>query len=149
MLLAVAFIQGCGLQKAMRFPSPSGKYGIEIWQTRIDNSWGAELVLTTPKRSLVVSRSSREAVIDFVHVYWSPDETRVGIVVTGLIIWHLAVNTRTGAPIPFDAMRSDIAKSISDTYHLPSDKDSISWAGLSEAEFAFLKLHPEIRLTYH
>jgi hypothetical protein len=146
----VIFFQGCAYQRTMRFASPSGKYGVEVWQTRLDNSWGAKLVLTGPGRNLVIAESSREANINFVHVYWSPDERLVGVVVTGLIIWHVAADTTTGRPTPFETMRDEVARSIRATYHVPAaETDPIGWAALNEAQVAFFKLHPKVRLTYH
>ena len=131
----------------MLFPSPSRAAAIEIWQTRWDNSWRARVELVTEQRRKVLYPELREAFIHFVHIYWSPDETKVGVFVSN---GAEAFNVKTGEQLPFDQIRKEFAQSIRDTYHLPpQEHDPIGWASMSEAQFAFSKLHPEIRLTYH
>ena len=144
-VLVLFLVQSCGMQRTMTFPSPSRKAAIEIWQTRWVNSWRARVELVTENRRTVLYTQRHEAFIHFVHVYWSPDETKVGVFVAYGI---LAANVKTGATIPFDEIRKEFAQSIRDTYRLPPQEDPISWAGLADAQFAFARLHPEIRQTY-
>jgi hypothetical protein len=134
----------------MRFSSPSGNSAIEIWQRTPDNSWGARLVLASQGRDRVVSEQRRESIISFAHVYWSPNETQVCVVATGLIIWRLAFDVRTGEAIPFEPFRGDVAQSVRESYGLPSTiEDPIRWAATAEAQAAFFKRHREFRVTYH
>ena len=148
--LIALVIPGCGWQHTMTFRSPSGKRAIEIWQKGIDNSWGARVELVTPTGRTVLDRVPRDSYIYFVHVYWSPDETRVGVVGTGFAYFHLACNTATGTQIPFEHIREEMAQSIRATYHLPAaEDDPIQWAAMSEAGIEFFRRHPEIKVTYH
>ena len=132
------------------FPSPSGKAAIEIWQTRFDNFWKAQVELVTDHRRTVLYRQPRDAGIYFVHVYWTSDETEVGVVATGAAVFSVAADVRTGAARPFGEIRTAVAQSIRDTYRVPPDeKDPIAWAGLADAQAQFFMRHPEVRLTYH
>ena len=149
-LFAAVFMTGCGWQHTMTFRSPSGKRAIEIWQRGIDNSWGARVELVTPARTAVLDQLDRDTYIYFVHVYWSPDESRIGVVGTGFAIFHLACDTTTGREVPFEEVRKQVAESIRTTYHLSPDvEDPIQWAAMSGAGFEFFKRHPEIKVTYH
>ena len=111
---------------------------------------GARFELVTAHRREVLAKSSASVnIIDFVHVYWSPGEQRVGILETGYIPQELAFDLTLGRPIPFASIRNDLAKSIAAAYHLsPEITDPIGWAHLMDASFAFFKLHPEVQLTY-
>ena len=111
-LVVPLVMTGCGWQHTMTFRSPSRRAAVEIWQKGIDNSWGSRVELVTPKGSTVIYRLSTDSFIYFVHVYWSPDETRVGVVGTGYGSFHLARSTVTGAPIPFEQIRDEMANSI-------------------------------------
>jgi len=148
-LLITILLANCGWQHTMTFRSPSRNASIEIWQKGIDNSWGARVELVTPKGRTVLYRIPRESYISFVHVYWLPDEAKVGVLGTGLAIFSVACNTATGTPIPFEKIREDFGKSIRATYHVPPKEDPIQWAALVDAQVEFFKLHPEIRLSYH
>jgi hypothetical protein len=147
-LLIPLFAAGCGWQHTMTFPSPSRKAAIEIWQKGIDNSWGARVELVTAKSRTVLYRAPRESYIYFVHVYWSSDESKVGVLATGLTIFRVACDTGTGASIPFEDIRQDVGKSIRATYHVPVGEDPIQWAAMADAQVEFSKAHPEIKLTY-
>lgn len=150
-LLALSFLvfsQSCGLKRTMSFSSPSKGMAVEVWQTPVDNSWHMQLDLTTQKGRLVLYESPNEAFAHFVHVYWSPDEARVGILITGSGLWELAYNTRSGAEIPFIDVREALANSIARTYHLTRQKDPLEWAGSTEAHARFFQLHPEIHVSY-
>jgi len=145
-LVASAALQGCGWERTMRFQSPSGMSAIEIWQTRFVNTLKARVELVTKQKRIVLYTQQREAWIEFVHVYWSPDEATVGVFAAN---GELAADVKTGRPIPFERIRKEFAQSIRDTYHLPPGEDPIDWAHLYDSQFAFLRLHPEIHLTYH
>jgi hypothetical protein len=147
-LLIPLLFAGCGWQHTMTFRSPSRKAAIEIWQKGIDNSWGARVELVTTKGRTVLYRIPSESYIYFVHVYWSPDEAKVGVLGTGHTIFSVACNTATGALIPFEKIREDFGKSIRATYHVPPQEDPIQWAAMADAQVEFSKLHPEIRLSY-
>ena len=140
--------QSCGWQKTMTFPSPSRRAAIEIWQTRLDNSWGTRVRLTTVERKAVVFENRREAHIYFVHVYWSPDESKVGVLGTGSKSWGVACDVRTGELIPFETIEEEFGESIRKMYHVPPKEDPVKWASSNDAHQAFFRLHPEIRLTY-
>jgi hypothetical protein len=148
-LLIALTIQSCGWEKTIRFSSPSGRESLEIWQTRLDNSWGFRIVLVSDGKWTTLFESRRDAVMYFFHVYWSPDEARVAVVATGFNIWHLAWDTRSKKPVPFEEIRNAVGKSIKDLYHVPLGEDPIQWSALNEAQAAFVKIHPEIHLTYH
>ena len=138
----------CGYRHTMTFRSPSGKKSIEVWQTAVDNSWGARVELVSAQRRIVLDEVRREAILYFVHVYWSPDETRVGVLATGFNSVRVGSDTRTGAAIPFGEIREELGKSIEKTYRVPPGEDPIQWAAMADAGSAFFKLHPEIRLSY-
>ena len=149
--LAVPFLaltQSCSLRRTMLFSSPSKRMAVEIWQTPIDNSWHMQVDLTTGKRRFVLYESPNEAFAHFVHVYWSPHEARVGILITGTGLWELAYDTKTGKEIPFTAIQAALAHSIAVAYHLKEENDPIQWAGSPEAHEEFFRLHPEIHVSY-
>lgn len=148
-LIAAVLLQGCAWQKTMTFPSPSRRAAVEIWQTRFANEWGTRVVLATARGRTTVFENRREAIVYLVHVYWSPDEKEFGILSTGANIWYFACNAETGKQIPFEQIRNPLAQSIKAMYQVPHGKDPISWAASADAQAAFFRLHPEIRLTYH
>lgn len=84
----------------------------------------------------------------FVHVYWSPDEAKVGVLTTGFNGWELAFDVASGRRIQFDEIRKDFADSIRKSYQVPASDDPLSWAESAEACEEFFKLHPEIKLSY-
>jgi hypothetical protein len=149
-LLMLAVTQSnCGSHRTMVFPSPSNGYRIEVWQTAIDNSWGARFELVSANKHLLLYRLPRESFVSFVHVYWSPDETSAAVVGAAIAPFSFAVATNSGASVPFDSLRPQMAESIARTYHLPLGEDPIAWAGSDDARRAFRGLHPEVRLSYH
>ena len=150
LILLLSFVtQGCGWQKTMTFPSPSRKAAIEIWQTGIANEYGTRVKLVTGHRSIIVFENRRDAIVYFVHVYWSPDESKVGVLATGMSIWNVAFDVRKGRPVPFEDVRKGFGESIREIYSVPPGKDPINWAASSDAHSEFFKLHPEVRLSYH
>ena len=84
----------------------------------------------------------------FVHVYWSPDEKKVGVLATGLNIWNIAWDLTLDRGIPFDSIKPDVRRSIEESYRVPSGEDAILWAASSDAQSAFFRLHPDIKSTY-
>ena len=142
-LVLGALMQGCGWERTMIFPSPSRSAAIEIWQAPRVIGGKARVELVTAKRRTVLYTQPREAFVRFVHVYWSRDEGIVGIFVLN---GTLAADVRTGELRSFELIRNDFAKSLRDTYNVPPQEDPIMWAARSDAQFAFSKLHPEIRL---
>lgn len=147
LILLALLSAGCGWQHTMTFRSPSRRSAIEIWQKGIDNSFGARVELVSARGRTLLYQVGGDSFIDFFHVYWSPDETKAGLLATGTKIFSLACDTRTGSEIPFEEIREDFRKSIRETYHVPPGEDPIEWAPMLGAEF--FKLHPEIRLSYH
>lgn len=140
------FTHACGWERTMAFPSPSRTSFIEIWQRESGIHPHARVELVTGNRRTVLYTQPTEAFIYFVHVYWSKDETRVGVLATGMVNIDVAANARTGSSIPFDQIRTEFAQSLRDTYNIPSGElDPIAWAAMSEAQHAFSRLHPEIR----
>jgi hypothetical protein len=148
-LLFLLAMLGCGWRRTMQFPSPSGTRTVEVLQTRLDNSWGARVELVTPTERFTLYRLHKEAFVSFVHVYWSPGEAKVAVLATGFAMFNLAVDTRTGEPAAFDDLRQGLAQSIKQAYAVPPGEDPISWAASSQAQLAFRRLHPEIKLSYH
>jgi hypothetical protein len=132
----------------MSFPSPSRNAAIEIWQTRIANERGFQVEFVSDRQKVVLDKITREAIIYLVHVYWSPDEARVGVFASGANFCKVAYDIRARKVIPFAEVQDDMAKSISETYHVPKDEDPIGWASGAMAQSEFFRLHPEIRLTY-
>ena len=59
-------------------------------------------------------QSPNEALAYFVHVYWSADESKVGVVATGSGLWELAFDARTGKPTPFIEIRDGMNRSIAE-----------------------------------
>src|SRR5882724_12065919 len=94
-LLLCGLVGGCGWKKAVVFSSPTGRASIEIWQPPIDNSLGTRVELVSANRRTLLFENRRDAVVYFLHVYWSPDETRVGVLATGGNIWYIAFDTKT------------------------------------------------------
>ncbi len=91
--------------------------------------------------------SYREAHVSFVHVYWAPDESLVGVLVTGGNIWTLAWDVNTGRGVPFDLIRKEFSESLRQAYAIPANvPDPIGWATLGEAQTTFLRLHPEMQV---
>lgn len=148
-LVAVALIgQGCGWKRTMRFPSPSGRSAIEVWQTQFANELGTRIRLVTPDRSVFVFENRREAHVYFVHVYWSEDETRAGVIATGANIWQVALDAVTGKQIPFGQIRESFAASLRKTYEVPTGEDPIEWAASADAQNQFFRRHSDIKLSY-
>ena len=117
--LASLCAPSCGWQTTMNFRSPSGKSSIEIWQRRVISSAGARVELITAGRRVTLQTADRDTSIYLVHVYWAPDESKVGVVVTGLVFLEVAADLKTGATIPFELIREDAAKSIRKTSQVP------------------------------
>ncbi len=132
----------------MDFPSPSGKSAVEMWQTRIDNSFHMRADLVSGARRVALYTSPNDAVVTFVHVYWSPDEAKVGILASGVGIWDLAFDTRTGAAVPFDQIRDSLFNSIRQTYRLSKDEELLRWSSSREGAVACFRRHPEIHVDY-
>ena len=132
----------------MAFRSPSGTSAVEIWQTKLDNSlhMRVELVKGTQRRQLY--QSPNDAYVRFVHVYWSPDEAKVGILASGLGVWPIAFNINTGSVIPFSEVQDELVKSVRQTYRLPPDEDPLKWSVSPEAGIAFFQRHPEVHVDY-
>ncbi len=148
-LLGMMLLTSCGYHRTMSFPSPSRRHTIEIWMPVLADEWDAriELVSRTNKKSLHEYR--REALIYFVHVYWSPDESVVGVMTAGASTSRGAWDTGSGRPVAFQSIESAFRRSIVEKYHVPLDRDALEWAaGEMEARDAFFKLHPEIRVSY-
>ena len=130
----------------MRFPSPSGRAAVEIWQERFDNSMGSSVELVIPEKRVVLDSLDRETAFYFVHVYWSPDEMKVGILATGSNGVRVAANVKTGKPLAFGEIQKEFDQSLRKTYHVPEwEDDPVTWANNSHM---FFRLHPEIKLTY-
>jgi hypothetical protein len=146
--LALVFATGCGWEKTMAFPSPSRKSTIEVLQTRFANEWGIRVEIVAGKRRTKLYERRGETIIYFVHVYWSPDESTVALLATGSPIFGVAFDENRGKQIPFGQIRNEIGESIRETYHVPAGNDPVAWAALSEAQHAFARRHPEIRLSY-
>lgn len=140
--------QGCGYRQTMTFRSPSGQKSVEIWQTAFENGWHGRVELATTQRRTIIYRIPNEALIYFVHIYWSPNEEYVGAIARGLSGFTFACDTTTGAMVPFDVVREGLARSIAQTYRVPRGEDPIEWAMTLDARDQFFKLHPEIQLTY-
>ena len=79
--------------------------------------------MATQHRSITVFENHKEAIVYFVHVYWSPDETEFGVVSTGLNIWYFGCDARTGREIPFERIRNGLAQSIRASYQVPDGED--------------------------
>lgn len=140
---------GCGWEKTMEFRSPSKRSAIQILQTRFANEWGTRIQLVTSNHRTELGRINREAIIYFVHVYWSPDEKQVGVLATGFNFSRVAYDLERGKPIPFEEIQKDLGFSIAQTYNVPPGEDPIQWAAMADAGIAFSKRHPEIKLSYH
>jgi hypothetical protein len=143
------FTQGCGWQKTMTFRSPSRKAVVEVWQTRFANEWGTKVEFVTSDRKSVLLENRKEAIVYFVHVYWSRDENTVGVIVTGGNNWSIAYDVKLNRTIPFESIREEVGESIRNLYQVPIGEDPVRWAATSDAQSAFFALHPGVRLSYH
>lgn len=149
-LLALALIaQGCGWDRTMTFPSPSGKAVVEIWQPPIENSWGVRVDLVRSGGRTLLFEGHRDEFLYFVHVYWSPDETTVGVLVRGLARLDIAYDSVALKQIPFAEIRNDLGDSIKRSYSLPQALDPFDWADTTEGQCAFFARHPEFKVTYY
>ena len=149
LVLALSVLgQGCAWKRALRFESPSHDAAIEIWQTRGDPTWGTRVELVSGRKSTIkrtrIFENRREAIVQFVHVYWSPDETTVGVMASGANVWYVAFDLPAGVEIPFAQIRDDFAESIRKAYDVPKAEDPIDWAARADAAVAFGTVHPEM-----
>ena len=132
----------------MRFLSPSGRYTVEVLQTRIANEYGFGAILRSNRASYQLCDIRREAIIYFVHVAWSQNESRVGIVASGVNHCQTGFDLESSQLIQFSKVQDIVAASIRSQYSVPSEQNAIDWAMGSAAGIAFKKAHPEIQLTY-
>src|SRR5947209_2360634 len=140
----VVFGTGCGWQKTMSFPSPSGRSSVQIWQTRVANEMGIQVLLESGTSKKELWKRSRESLVYFVHVCWSQDESQVAVYGSGLQAFGVAADVRTGNEIPFESLRHVMEASIAQAYDLPPGTDPLKWASSNPAFGAFAKHHPEI-----
>jgi hypothetical protein len=146
--LAISLVGQSCMKRTMTFPSPSHRSTVEVWQRSIENSWGAQAVLVTSLGRKTLVESKRDSFLYFVHVYWSPDETKVGIIGRGAVIWEEAFDITNNRPIPFEGVRADVFRSMAKTYDIPTGMNPVDWSWSSEATTAFFKLHREIHVSY-
>lgn len=132
----------------MTFPAPWRKAAIEVWQTGIGNDLGARVVLVVDGKSTLMFENHQDALLSFVHVFWSEDEREVGVLLSGMNTFKLAWDVRSRREIPFESIKSRFARSIETTYRVPKGVDPFRWVGEPEAQSAFFALHPEIHLSY-
>jgi hypothetical protein len=146
---AAILLSGCAYKRTMRFPSPSGRAAVEIWQTALDRTFATQIRFVRPDNnvSLLLDRRA-ENDLQFVQVYWSSDETKAGIATAGLNMYAtLAVDVANGSVIPFDAVKAPLADLIAKTYGSPPNgEDPLRWVATYDAATAFKRLHPEIDL---
>ena len=146
-LLLVLLMAGCGYDRTMRFPSPSGRAEVEIWQRSIANEFGARFaVVTRGVRTFVGDESEGDNIIYFVHVYWTPDESKVGIYGAGFQRWNRAFEVKSGKEIQFEEIKQGMADSIRAEYSVPKDVDPFYWAQTHPHEF--FRHHKDVDLTY-
>jgi hypothetical protein len=146
-LFLTLLMAGCGYDRTMRFPSPSGQSEFEVWQRSIANEFGARFaVVTRGSRTFVGNESEGDNIIYFVHVYWTPDESKVGVFGAGAQRWNRAFEVQSGKEIPFDEIRQGMANSIRTEYLVPKDADPFGWAQAHPHEF--LRHHKDVDLTY-
>jgi hypothetical protein len=133
----------------MKFESPSRVASIELWQPAHLNGNEAGIDLVKGGKAIRLFTAKQEGLVYFMHVYWSPDESKVGVVGTGTVIFHLAYDLTNGRAIPFELIRKELAASIAESYSLPSDEaDPIQWAAHHHAMLQFRKKYPEFHTTY-
>jgi len=133
----------------MTFPSPSGKAVVEIFQPPIENSWGVQVDLVRSGGRTRLFEGHRDEFLYFVHVYWSPDETTVGVLARGFTRFEIAYDSSASKQIPFSEIRNDLADSIKRFYGLPQALDPFDWVETTEGQCAFFARHPEFKVTYH
>jgi hypothetical protein len=135
-------VSGCGWRKTMTFPSPSHKAAIEVLQRPLANELGILVQFVSSERKITLYERRREAFVNFVHVYWSQDQTTVGVFAAGSLSFGVALDTRSGKEVAFQQVEPDIRQSIRNTYHLADADDPLQWAWSSAGATAFAKLHP-------
>src|SRR5437588_6305286 len=131
LLPLVLLCEGC-MKKTTVFSSPSHRATVEIWHSSFDNSWRATADLLTGNGRTTIIESHRDAFLYFVHVYWSTDETKIGIIGRGFARWDVASDATTGKAVPFEAIRGELVHSIAMSYNLPPDVDPMQWTDSSE-----------------
>ena len=119
---------GCAWSRQASFPSPSGQLAIELWQTAWANEFGARFLLAGNGNRVALKEITRESLIYFVQVHWTPDESEVAILATGTGDWRAAYNVRTRRSIPFDQLSDGMADAIRQEYSLPGSVDPIVWS---------------------
>src|SRR5436305_526697 len=86
---------GCGWHETMRFASPSRRAAVEIFQRPIANEFGIKVQFVSGNRRFTLYERRRETLVYFVHVYWSSDETRVGVLGTGIQGFGIGLNVKS------------------------------------------------------
>lgn len=141
MLLVALSLVNCGWQSSVSFRSPSGKAAISVGR-----GYGImarlEVDLSDSTGSRRVYRSPGEAFVNFVDVYWSPDEQIAGLVITGTAQWTLAFSTIDGKEIRFDPIRPQMEATLRKHYQIPDDVSPIQWTYTDDAQQQYRTLHP-------
>jgi hypothetical protein len=136
----------CGWERTMVFTSQSGRSTLEVWQTPVDHTLHMRIDVVTTNGRHEVYRSPNEAILRFIHVYWSPDETKVGLLAAGFGVWEIAFDLKNERTIPFSQIQDQVFRSVVESYHVGTRTEVSAWIDSPEAASAFARLHPEIKL---
>ncbi len=104
-----------------------------------------EIQLHTSAQNHRLYKSPGETYVYFAQAAWSQDESKVSILVTGMVTLSLAFDVRTGKEVSFDILRKEIASAISKTYGIPLNQDPVKWAATADGWSAFAKKFPGAR----
>jgi hypothetical protein len=119
-LLCLSLI-GCGWKKEISFPSPSGRYNLEVYQPHFFRPANLRLDLVTDAgRRRAIYQLDHEIFLSFLYTYWSPKEDIVAVLACGSGIVRFAYDRRQGKAIAFDTVAVDVKKSLLGAYALPS-----------------------------
>lgn len=126
---------GCRSQAVARFRSPSHRCEVGVGYSPTFGH--AEIDLTCGSRTTPVFRSINDAVITFVDVYWSSDESRFATLIAGSSKWTIAYDLNRRQTVPFEPMRHDLERKICADYKLSECRDPLDWAWSPEGQSAF------------
>lgn len=146
--LIVLGTTSCLSKKTLEFVSPSGRNTVELWQARFDESWDARVDLISRSKRTTIYKLPREAFATFVHVYWSPDESRVSVIGASYRGFAVAVDTSSGRKVPFELVERAAADSLRAVYNIAPGQDPIAWTTTDEASDAFRRRYPKFRPYY-
>lgn len=148
-LVVSGFACACGWQNKVVFRSSSGVTGIEIQQPFPLNEAGVRVILKRRAGDVTLYTERADTVLSFADAVWVKEEDSVAVFACiGSRSIREAYSLTRNAPIPFDSLRSNLARKIRNEYKVASDPDDpesvFTWA-CSQGEHAFFQRYPSAR----